>query len=280
MEKLFECLKKSGFGYKTLVLPKETLTHPSNRGGSLLNVTDVWQKGMRMVGIGIQPSLLQDCGVAFELSTTEAVRDQQVNVNELLVAASNGALASLSGQERFLTVATSHTAAFCKAVEQGCKPAGGLTVDMKADDGLCKLITEGWTMFVISEMAEQSIPFLPAWLQMAMNSVDMGFKQVNEIEAASLMAELMKHGKSLKDALAQVEKSDPLCKPQLHAIAYYVSWYGGGEQQGLVQFLNQFSALALQLSDQVLVAVCASLHGFDQALVALCASLHGFVLQA
>ena len=78
-----------------------------------------------------------------------------------------------------------------------------------------------------------------------MNSANMGFKQVNEIEAASLMAELMKHGKSLKDALAQVEKSDPLCKPQLHAIAYYVSWYGGGEQQGLVQFLNQFSALAL-----------------------------------
>ena len=49
VEKLFECLKKSGFGYKTLVLPKETLTHPSNRGGSLLNVTDVWQKGMRML---------------------------------------------------------------------------------------------------------------------------------------------------------------------------------------------------------------------------------------
>ena len=167
-------------------------------------------------------------------------------------------------------MATSHTAAFCKAVEQGCKSAGGLTVDMKADDGLCKLITEGWTMFVISEMIEKSIPSLPAWLQMAMNSVNMGFKQVNEIEAASLMAELMKHGKSLNDALAQVEKSDPLCKPQLQAIAYYVSRYGGGEQQGLVLFLNDFSALALNKYDQVLVAACAILHSFDQALVAVC----------
>ena len=101
VEKLFECLKKNGFGYKTLVLPKETLTHPSNRGGSLLNVTDVWQKGMRMLGIGIQPSLLQDCGVAFELSTTKATRDQQVKAHELLVAASNGALASLSGKSVF-----------------------------------------------------------------------------------------------------------------------------------------------------------------------------------
>eukprot|EP00435_Cladocopium_sp_Y103_P053726 s2435_g17.t1 len=226
-------------GYKAVVLPQETLTHPSNRGGSLLNVTDVWQKGMRMVGIGIQPSLLQDCGVAFELSTAKAIRDQQVKANELLVAASNRSLASLSGQERFLTVATSHTAAFCKAVEQGCKSAGGL------NDGLCKLITEGWLMFVISEMIEKSIPSLPAWLQMAMNSVNVGFKQVNEIEAASLMAELMKHGKSLNDALAQVEKCDPLCQPQLQAIAYYVSRYGGGDQQGLVQFLNQCRALTL-----------------------------------
>ena len=79
---------------------------------------------------------------------------------------------------------------------------------------------------------------------MAMNSINMGFKQMNEIEAASLMAELMKHGSTLKDALAQVERSDPLCKTQLPAIAYYVSRYGGGDQQGLICFLKEWSALA------------------------------------
>ena len=45
-----------------------------------------------------------------------------------------------------------------------------------------------------------------------------GFKQVNEIEAASLMG-------------------------SLETIAYYVSRYGGGQGQALILFLNQFSAL-------------------------------------
>ena len=244
VQQVFECLQKNGFGHKAMLKPRETLTHPSNRGGSLLNATDVWDKGMRMVGIGIQPSMLQEGGVAFEISTDQTTKQSKLKANEEVVAGSNGALAKVSMEERYLTVATSHTAAFCKAVEQGCKSADGMSVEMKSDDGLHKIITEGWPMFVINEMVERSIPSLPAWLQMAMNSVNMGFKQVNEIEAAALMAEFIKHGKTLNEALAQVEKTDPLCKPQLHAIAYYVSRYGGGDQQSLLKFLSQFSTLA------------------------------------
>ena len=243
-QQVFECLQKNGFGHKAMVKPRETLTHPSNRGGSLLNATDVWDKGMRMVGIGIQPSMLQEGGVAFEISTDQTTEQSKLKANEEVVAGSNGALAKVSMEERYLTVATSHTAAFCKAVEQGCKSADGMSVEMKSDDGLHKIVTEGWPMLVINEMVERSIPSLPAWLQMAMNSVNMGFKQVNEIEAAALMAEFIKHGKTLNEALAQVEKTDPLCKPQLHAIAYYVSRYGGGDQQSLLKFLSQFSTLA------------------------------------
>ena len=33
VEKLFKTFSGSGFGYKQHVLPKDTLTHPSNRGG-------------------------------------------------------------------------------------------------------------------------------------------------------------------------------------------------------------------------------------------------------
>ena len=241
---LFECLQQNGFAYKTMVQPKDTLCHPSNRGGSLLNYTDVWAKGMRMVAIGVQPSLLQEGGVAFEMSTESAQRQKQLQANQALVGGSNGCLASVSQVERFLTVATSHTAAFCKAVGEGCKSPDGIAVDLNADGALKKLVAEGWPMVVISEMVERKMPSLPAWLQMAMNSINMGFKQMNEIEAASLMAELMKHGSTLKDALAQVERSDPLCKTQLPAIAYYVSRYGGGDQQGLICFLKEWSALA------------------------------------
>ena len=241
---VFECLQENGLAYKTMAQPKDTLRHPSNRGGSLLNCTDVWAKGMRMVAIGVQPSLLQEGGAAFEMSTEMAQRQKQLQANEAVVGGSNGSLANVSQVERYLTAATSHTAAFCKAVGQGCKSPDGIAVGVNADGALKKLVAEGWPMVVISELVERRIPSLPAWLQMAMNAVNCGFKQVNEIEAAALMAELMKHGSSLKDALGQVERSDPLCKAQLPAIAYYVSRYGGGDQQGLIGFLNGWSALA------------------------------------
>ena len=196
-----------------------------------------------MVSIGIQPALLQEGGVAFELSTEAGKRDQQVAANVTLVESADGALAPVNKTERYLTVATSHTAAFCKAVEACCKsPASGQPLEMKADEGLFKLITAGWPMNVISEHVENQLPSLPPWLQMAMNSVNMGFKQVNEIEAAALMSEFLQHGKTLQEAQLLVEQSDPLCKPQLPAIAYYVSRYGGGDSQGLLKFLSRFSA--------------------------------------
>ena len=160
VQQVFDCLQRNGFGHRNVVKPRETLTHPSNRGGSLLNATDVWDKGLRMVGIGIQLSMLQEGGVAFEISTDQSTKQSQLKANEEVVAGSNGALAKVSKEERFLIVATSHTAAFCKAVEQGCKGADGMSVEMKSDDGLHKIISEGWPMFVINGMMERSIPCL------------------------------------------------------------------------------------------------------------------------
>ena len=102
-----------------------------------------------------------------------------------------GALQRFTMEERFLTVATSHTSAFCQAIEQGLKSCEGVSVDTKSDNGLCKLVNEDWPMFVISEKIERNMPSLPAWLQMAMNSMNLGFKQVNEIEAAALSSSSM-----------------------------------------------------------------------------------------
>ena len=243
VDQILQLLQHKGLCYKTAVLPKETLTHPSNKGGSLLNPQDVWSKGLRMLNIGIQPGFLQEGGVAFELSTEAGKRNQQLSAKTSLVESADGFLAAVTGNERYLTVATSHAAAFCKAVEACCKsPVTGQPLEMKADEGLLKLINSGWPMNVISEHVEVQVPSLPAWLQLAMNSVNMGLKQVNEIEAAALMSELLQHGKTLQEAQVVVEQSDPVCKPRLPAISYYVSRYGGGDSQGLLKFLSQFSA--------------------------------------
>ena len=66
ISKLFKCIADSGMGYYQQIVPKDTLTHPANRGGSLLNSNDVWSKGLRMLGIGVQPSMLQSGAVCFE----------------------------------------------------------------------------------------------------------------------------------------------------------------------------------------------------------------------
>lgn len=243
VQRLFQCLQDAGLRYTQPVLPKDTLAHPSNRGGAMLNPTDVWSKGLRMMAIGVQPALLQQGGVAFEVSTDKSAREEQFAANERLVAASEGALAPVSRQERFLTVATSHSAAFIKAVAMGCKSMDGNTVDLQQDSGLQQLVNSGWPMTVLSEVVEKQWPALPAFVQLAMNSVNPGFKQINEIECASLLSEFMKHGLTFDQAMQKVHQSDPACKPQLSAIGYFVARYGGGSQQGLIHFLKEFSTL-------------------------------------
>lgn len=47
VKQLFKCLQEHGLAYVQHVLPKDTLTHPSNRGGSLLSISDVWAKGKK-----------------------------------------------------------------------------------------------------------------------------------------------------------------------------------------------------------------------------------------
>ena len=74
VDQLCEMLQKNGYGYTAMVKPRETLAHPSNRGGSLLNPIDVWEKGLRMVSVGVKPTLLEGNGMAFEMSTDQDTR--------------------------------------------------------------------------------------------------------------------------------------------------------------------------------------------------------------
>ena len=66
-----------------------------------------------MVSIGIQPALLQEGGVAFELSTEAGKRDQQVAANVTLVESADGALAPVTKTERYLTVAHPNKQQMC-----------------------------------------------------------------------------------------------------------------------------------------------------------------------
>ena len=73
----------------------------------MVNCHDVHDKGHTMLKVGVQLSKLTD-SVAFELSRNAQKRQQQLQKNKDLVAASNETRASLNGSERYLTIGSSH----------------------------------------------------------------------------------------------------------------------------------------------------------------------------
>lgn len=78
---------------------------------------------------------------------------KQFKLNKKMVADSNGLLAPLGGDERFLTLANSHFVQWARAMDHGCKGPDGnpltVTPDMKP------LLREGWQWRIISGESEK-----------------------------------------------------------------------------------------------------------------------------
>ena len=92
-----------GFARRQVVKPPQMLTHPENRGKTMLNVHDCWQKGMQMLQVSMKRALLGE-SLCVELSTNSATRKTQVDKNVHMVTAANGCLAPANGNECFLAV--------------------------------------------------------------------------------------------------------------------------------------------------------------------------------
>ena len=67
MDKVTEILLGKGLAWKADLKVNDILVHPSNRGGQMLGVEDVWQKGMRLLQVGLKKELLVG-SVCFEAS--------------------------------------------------------------------------------------------------------------------------------------------------------------------------------------------------------------------
>eukprot|EP00438_Fugacium_kawagutii_P022896 Skav224158 [mRNA] locus=scaffold2007:112782:115211:+ [translate_table: standard] len=247
MKQLVQVCLENGLAYKVTLTPAEMLTHPMNRAGQMLSAQDVWQKGMKIWTVGVRKELLCD-SMAFELSLDNGARAQQVSANQKLVDGSGGLLSALNGKERFLSVSSSHTTAWLKAVASGCQCPQELgSVTLKKGDpnseALMDLLENGWTWVVFNAAVELQWSHLPGFIQMAMNSTNGNNKQLSEIECAAQLAQCVLQGQSLSTALEQLKACDPQCKRSLEAIAIYVSKFGGGEDQmGLVMWATMMTA--------------------------------------
>ncbi|CAE7884791.1 unnamed protein product, partial [Symbiodinium sp. KB8] len=221
MQQLTKTLKANNLAWTQDIAPSACLVHPSNRAGQMLSVEDVWSKGVRIVSLGVQKNLLQG-SVCIEVAHDVARKTEQLDANRRLVALSHGQVAPVRGDERFLTLGTSHTTAFFKAVEAGCQ-SGDASVHIKQLED----VLSGWPWLVLSSLVEQACPGVPLFYQLASNASASGQKQISEVEACGLMAMRVKSGASLESAVAELKQADPACRGSLDAICHYVSRYGG-----------------------------------------------------
>ena len=151
--------------------PDAFLVHPANRGGLMVNAFDVHRKGSTMLKIGVQLSKLNEA-VAFGISFDPCKRLTQFDLNKGLVESSQGMLAPVTGSERFLTVGSSHTVAFCRAVNSGCRTTipelssnGFLSLShilhgKEEGHPLKEMCIEGWKLLIIPSWVEDRVPDL------------------------------------------------------------------------------------------------------------------------
>ena len=244
VHKLTSVLLECGLAYRTMLKPCDVLVHPQNRSGQMLSSVDCWSKGLRMWNVGVRKELLTD-SFAFEMALEPDAREMQLAANKALVEQSPCSLAPVTCKERFLSVSTSHTTAWLKALEAGCQGPGlqhvlQLRQGEERSDGILGLLSQGWSWCVLSASVESEWKDLPSWLQLALNSTNSNSKQLSEVECAAQLAQGLKHGQQLKNSLDILKACDPACKPSLDCIAHYVGKFGGGMDCPIIDFLSKF----------------------------------------
>ena len=183
----------------------------------MLSFYDVWSKGKAMLSVGLQKKLLHG-SIAMEVSKKSTKRSDQIAKNQQLVKDSQGHLAPVSGQERFLasfcfsisqklllflmllgktlfgssagflSLSSSHTVAFLRAMEAGVPGPDGHQAEVPKADASWQCIDQGWLWVVISSVVEEAIPQLATWLQLGMNSSNSIGKPQTELELAATIA--------------------------------------------------------------------------------------------
>ena len=238
---VLDVLLSSNAAFKSKLPVSSLLVHPQNRGGSGVQPFHMHQKGAKIAQCGASLDQLIS-SVCFEMQPEETKKLKQVKVNQDLVGASSGLMAPVQGGERYLTVSSSHTSQFCRAVAHGCKTSeptlkdsnGNLSLEMLGKDKILReMVEEGWDWVVIPWYIEEAFPNLPAMVADALNSVNGIFEAQGELKLALTIANAATGGSSFDwDHVS----SSCCTSPQVAVYAKYIGKLvrnvGGGKDKG------------------------------------------------
>lgn len=259
VSQIMSILKAHGLMNEALLHSREILIHPQNRAGKMCVPAEVHAKGDKLLKTGADLSRLD--GICFEVASDPQKRNVQLQANRDLQEQSEGKLAKVVGNERYLSVSGSHTVAFVKSVSEQCVteepglldlcPGGQLSLEALvsgssiplADHPFTQMVKMGWTWKIIKQEVEVQFPDLPALVQQAQNSSHALATQMNEVEAAMQIAYWFKQCQSMAEAVKLTMASQPACAHYLDCIGRYVRLYGGGSDFPIISVLDGVCAL-------------------------------------
>lgn len=242
LDRIIDVLKRNNLAWVATLKPSELLTHPENRGSTMCNPYDVHFKGEKILSTGLKPSLLPSSSVAIELSQVPATRNWQLQKNKDLVANSQGMLAAVSGQERYLTLGCSHFVQYCRALQSQALSPNGESLHMPLD--LESVVQDGWQWCVVSCKVEECLSSFARFCQLTLNSCNTTALASTELQTMLQIAKLLENGVPLQSALKSVKAGEPACGHYLQDVAHYVRMFGGGKSMPLLQHLQAFSSQA------------------------------------
>ena len=77
VDQVVHTLKKQGLAYHSVVTPSQVLCHPHNRANQMLSWLDMWDKGQKMMAIGMKRQFLGE-SMAIEISPDPAKKSEKM----------------------------------------------------------------------------------------------------------------------------------------------------------------------------------------------------------
>eukprot|EP00438_Fugacium_kawagutii_P035757 Skav229351 [mRNA] locus=scaffold2596:517304:519570:- [translate_table: standard] len=215
---------------KRCCIPVRFLIRPQNRAGKMCLPAEMHSKGDKLLKTGADLSTLD--GICFEVASDPQKMEWSVASQPRLQEQSEGKLAKIIGNERYLSVSGSHTVAFVKSVSEQC---------VTEEPGLLELCPDGedgMDLEIIKQEVEVQFPDLPALVQQAQNSSHALVSQMNEVEAAMQIAYWFKQCQSMPEAVKLTMASQPACAHYLDCIGRYVRLFGCGSDFPIISVLG------------------------------------------
>ena len=255
-EVLQACMKtlfEHNLCYQSVIEPKYFLVHKHNRGGLMLSPHNVHRNAANIARVGADLKQLTNA-VCIELSSDGPQRETNIAANRRLIEKSEGLLAQINGQERYLTLGCGHTTAFCKSACAGGKTSepslqnsdGSIAIHkVKANSSFKQMLEHGWGWTVIKSAVDTAFPDFSKLAQRALNTANHVSTAVGELEAMTVIADFLEQQADAPDiekqACASIEDLCIPCSGYALCLKNFVVKFGGGNGTPLIVFLDSIA---------------------------------------